>query len=77
MTLTMMRPERDHVAWSISPEGTVWLADLDRPRLHELTIAGDTLRTLDVPWEGPSELDISPRPRAQIEASGIAPPLDM
>ena len=60
VTMTRMRPERDHVAWSISPDGTVWLADLDQPRLHELTIAGDTLRTLDVPWKGPSELDISP-----------------
>ncbi len=60
MTLTMMRPERDHVAWSISPEGTVWLADLDRPRLHELTIAGDTLRAPGIPVKDVTELDISP-----------------
>ena len=58
--MTLSRPERDHIAWSISPEGTVWLADLNQPRLHELTIAGDTLRTLDLPRREPAELDISP-----------------
>ena len=60
VTVTLSSPERDHIAWSISPEGTVWLADLNQPRLHELTIAGDTLRTLDLPRREPAELDISP-----------------
>lgn len=60
LTMTFMRPERDHVAWSISPEGTVWLADPNQPRLHELTFAGDTLRTLDLRGRAVTELDVSP-----------------
>ena len=60
VTLTFMRPERDHLAWSISPEGTVWLADPNQPRLHELTFAGDTLRTLDLRGTAVTELDVSP-----------------
>lgn len=58
--LTVSRPERDHIAWTISPEGTVWLAALGEPLLHELTMAGDTLRTIDIPHPDPSELDVSP-----------------
>lgn len=58
--LTVVRPERDHIAWTISPEGTVWLAPPGEPVLHELTIAGDTLRTIDIPHRDPSELDVSP-----------------
>ena len=60
VTITFRRPQRDHVAWSISPAGTAWVADLNQPRLHELTFADDTLRTLDVPWKDLTELDISP-----------------
>lgn len=60
MTVTFLAPERDHIAWSISPEGTVWLADLTEPRLHEVSIAGDTLGTLDIPRRDPTELDVSP-----------------
>lgn len=60
VTMTLMRPERDHIAWSVSPDGTVWLADPNQPRLHELTIAGDTLRSLDIPRTELAELDISP-----------------
>ncbi|WP_420447446.1 hypothetical protein [Candidatus Palauibacter sp.] len=60
MRVTFFAPERDHIAWSISPEGTVWLADLDEPRLHELTMVGDTLSTLDILRKDLSELDVSP-----------------
>lgn len=60
MTITFLAPERDHIVWSISPEGTVWLADLREPRLHEVSIAGDTLGTLDIPRKDLAELDISP-----------------
>ncbi len=60
MTVTFVAPARDHIGWSISPEGTVWLADLNEPRLHELTIVGDTLRSLAIPQKDLAELDISP-----------------
>ena len=73
VTMTLMRPERDHVAWSISPEGTVWLADLNQPRLHELTFAGDTLRTVDIPRRRPAELDISPEGWILVRRAGDDP----
>ncbi|MYA33668.1 MAG: hypothetical protein F4164_10710 [Gemmatimonadales bacterium] len=60
MTLTMSRPTRAQIAWTASPDGTVWLADHDRRRLHELTISGDTIRTVDIPLGPPEELDVSP-----------------
>lgn len=60
LTVTFLAPERDHIAWSISPEGTVWLADLKEPRIHEVTIFGDTLNTLDIPKKDVAELDTSP-----------------
>lgn len=60
LTVTFLAPERDHIAWSLSPEGTVWLADLKEPRIHEVTILGDTLNTLDTPKKDVAELDTSP-----------------
>ncbi|MCY3700257.1 MAG: hypothetical protein OXH46_11630 [Gemmatimonadetes bacterium] len=60
IVLTVIRPERDHIAWTISPEGTVWLAPPGEPVLHELTMSGDTLRTIDIPHRDPPELDVSP-----------------
>ena len=73
ITMTFLRPERDPIAWGISPEGTVWLADLNRPRLHELTIAGDTLRTLDIPPTELAELDISPEGWILARRAGDGP----
>ncbi len=60
ITLTMIRPTRAQIAWTASPEGTVWLAPPGEPLLHELTIAGDTLRTIEIPQPDPAELDVSP-----------------
>lgn len=39
---------RDHrILWDIGPSGTVWVAHRAAHRFHEVTLAGDTLRTVE------------------------------
>ncbi|WP_419943507.1 6-bladed beta-propeller [Candidatus Palauibacter sp.] len=59
MVMTSRRPDRDEHIWTVSPEGTVWIAPRQQRQLYELTFAGDTIRAFDIDSE-PAELDVSP-----------------
>lgn len=50
-------PMQPEVVWAVGPGGHLWLANTSEYRLHEVTMAGDTLRTVllrraPVPLEG-------------------------
>lgn len=41
-------PLQPDLVWTAAPGGTVWAADKSQYRLHELTFAGDTVRTVEL-----------------------------
>ena len=52
MSLRWTQPANPRLAWTIEPDGTVWLAHRSRYRFDRLTFAGDTILTVqlgDVP----------------------------
>ena len=51
MVMTSRRPDRDEHIWTVSPEGTVWIAPRQQRQLYELTFAGDTIRAFDIDSE--------------------------
>ena len=57
------------VLWAIGPTGNVWLASTSEYRLHEVTLAGDTLRTIELARE-PDRLGGAERD-SLAEASGF------
>ena len=57
-------PMAARTIWTVSHAGTVWLAHTATYRIHELTFAGDTLRTI--------ELRRSPEPLAGAERDSVA-----
>lgn len=41
-------PLQPDLVWTVAPGGAVWAADRSQYRLHELTFAGDTVRTVEL-----------------------------
>ena len=62
-------PMRPRVLWAAGPTGNVWLASTSEYRLHEVTLAGDTLRTVELARE-PDRLGRAERD-SLAEASGF------
>ena len=62
-------PMQPRVLWAIGPTGNVWLASTSEYRLHEVTLAGDTLRTIELARE-PDRLGGAERD-SLAEASGF------
>lgn len=62
-------PMRPRVLWTVGPTGNVWLASTSEYRLHEATLAGDTLRTIALARE-PDRLGSAERD-SLAEASGF------
>lgn len=59
-------PLQPELVWTVAPNGAVWVADRSEYRLHELTFAGDTVRTLELlrapaPLEGPERDSVAKR----------------
>lgn len=48
ITLSMVRPSSARIVWAPDPGGTVWLAHRSARRFHEVTFAGDTVRTVEL-----------------------------
>ncbi len=44
-------PMESQAVWTVGPTGNVWLAKTAEYRLHEVTLAGDTLRTIELARE--------------------------
>ena len=57
-------PMQPRTLWAVAPAGTLWLAVTSEHRLHEVTLAGDTLRTV--------ELRRPPAPLAGAERDSLA-----
>lgn len=57
-------PMEPRTLWAVAPAGTLWLAATSEHRLHEVTLAGDTLRTV--------ELRRPPAPLAGAERDSLA-----
>ncbi len=59
-------PFQPDLVWTVAPNGAVWVADRSEYRLHELTFAGDTVRTLELrrapaPLDGPERDSVATR----------------
>jgi hypothetical protein len=48
ISLSMVRPVPARIVWAPDPGGTVWLAHRSARRFHEVTFAGDTVRTIEL-----------------------------
>ncbi len=46
--MTMQHPRDPRVIWGIGPGGVLWSAHKSAYRLHEITFAGDTIRTVEL-----------------------------
>lgn len=57
-------PMEPRTLWAVAPAGTLWLAVTSEHRLHEVSLAGDTLRTV--------ELRRPPAPLAGAERDSLA-----
>ncbi len=62
-------PMQPEVVWAIGPGGNAWLANTSDYRLHQVTLAGDTLRTVELRRD-PIRLKVSERD-SLAEASGF------
>lgn len=59
MTMILHDHERPEHTWTASHSGTIWISVSTERQLHELTLTGDTLRTIPVDAYA-AELDVSP-----------------
>lgn len=57
-------PMRSETVWDVDPSGDIWLAQTGSYRLHRVTLAGDTIRTV--------ELARAPEPLSASERDSIA-----
>ena len=46
LTGTVKRAEPLKILWGVSPAGALWVANINERRVRELSLAGDTLRTI-------------------------------
>ena len=64
-------PLSPDLVWTATPEGAVWAADRSEYRLHKLTFAGDTVRTVELQRD-PAPLQ-SPERDSLAERHGFEP----
>ena len=69
--VTTARPERDEYSWTVSPDGTVWLAD-DERRLYQLTFMGDRIPVVELDAVA-AEIDVSPEHWVWIRRAPVGP----
>ena len=48
LVLERSHPREHRIIWDVGPSGTVWVAHRAAHRFHEVTLAGDTLRTVEL-----------------------------
>ena len=65
----MYLPMEPQVVWAVGPSGNAWLAKTSEYQLHEVTLAGDTLRTIELRRE-PDRLGSAERD-SLAESSGF------
>ena len=59
MSLLWTQPANPRLAWTVEPDGTVWLAHRSRYRFDRLTFAGDTIVTVQLGEVPPPPTDES------------------
>ncbi len=63
---------RDHrIVWDIGPAGTLWVAHRAAHRFHEVTLAGDTLRTVELDSPPPTPGFDAPEDAFEIKLAAL------